>query len=256
MKTVRYTAILIILANIFVLCTKNDNEPEPYFFRAGIKDCPNCVYYNFDTLEIFGGYNTPESKMLDIDLDGENDLIIECSFSGSPGGLSISGSSITSLKPEVQIAYETKNDSLVNYTIRTAVDTTIQPPPGFDSTIMSYTFSYNDSLELPENYTLNISEENYCFPLNYNDPVDASLNWLSDTLQLVYQNATQTYYVNGPLYGYIFGINLGIWKINEEKFLGIKIEDKYGWIRMKIESYSKVIIFESLVGEPDCGCEK
>lgn len=244
MKSRTFLVLLVVFSLWY--CNKEDDEQEVF---AGVISCSSCtLYQSFDSLILIGGYNSLESVGLDVDLDGTADFAFEAIHQGSPGGLYHSSSRIVCLHSRASVAMAISYDTVVSYWIRSAIDTTIQPPPMFDSTAFQYTQNYYQDLILPEEYQLTTSQHQCALPLTYNSPINTSLQWSSDPLILLDENGTSYYYTEGnTLYGHINETIFGHWEYGETKYLGIRISGKYGWIRISTLNSSQVLILDGMV---------
>ncbi|MBN1338756.1 MAG: hypothetical protein JXA03_05495 [Bacteroidales bacterium] len=237
---------LIILTLALMGCNKDEANPE---IRAGKAPCNNCAMYrSYDSLSLTGGYNIPASVFLDVNNDGTDDFSVEAIHQGSPGGLSFSSSRVKCLHEGAFLAAKFIVDTMVSYWVKSAVDTTIQPPPLYDSTAFFYTKNYTADMTLPDEYEFSVSDYAGLLPVEYNYAVSESLNWLADTLIMISHNSTGYYYsVGNTLYGNFIDVYEGLWHPDDNKYVGIKVSGKFGWVHISTPASNQVIVFESLI---------
>lgn len=253
MKTAQ-AIFLFFLAFLFAIGCKekedDQQQPETVTIYAGNTSCDDCIYKNYNSLEMTATYNVPVTHQIDIDNNGSPDIGFSVSFEGSPGGLCFHNSRVWAIRPDVYIASEQKTDSIVTYTITQAVDTNIQPPPAFDSTRFLYSVNYHDSLQLLPGYNLSIFNSNYPMRIDEGHEIGSALEWISDTLLLSSYDCTEYYYEEGNfLYGFISDYTKGIWNGITDKYTGLQIDGKHGWIRFEVINHSRLLIIESVIAE-------
>jgi hypothetical protein len=196
-----------------------------------------------DTLQ--AQYNHSDELAIDLNNDGQNDINVVCWLFGSPGWGTDNGSYIEPLDNKTAILSFEKEDTVFYYHQQ---DTVYQQnfTEIFNSTVYENVNSHNsDSI-------YSITERSYPIFLKKDDEIGLDEKWGNQKLtfrtngtggsqyQQTNDNENHIIYYNSIVYSKHYGN----WPIGEIYYLGVKYNDQLGWIKLKLESYDKIIVFE------------
>jgi hypothetical protein len=242
----KLSSILVFIIIAFFSCKKeNTGLTEPIF--AGISSSQNNNIKSYDSTRLGFEYNRETFLFLDCDNDNSNDIEVINSFISTLAGYSSYITLIAPLKSSVKIACEEMTDSIINFSIKDTADLSIKKYYDVDSVKRSYEQNFNDNVLYPQNAKLESVVTKTPSPLAFKQIIDSNLNWTTDTLTLSSSILSHSASVSGKFLNvYTTDLNYGAWKNLTNKYIGIRINDRYGWLYLEVKP-NEVVILSSFI---------
>ena len=190
-------------------------------------------------------YNVNDELAIDLNRDGQNDIKIACWFSGSPGWGTDNGSYIEPMDNNSNILSFEKKDTVFYYH---GQDTVYH-----DNFTEIFNSTFYESVNRHNSDSIySITERSYSLFLGEQDILNLDGNWKNEKMTFRAtgtgggQNEQTNDLENNIIY-YDWATNYklyGTWPIGEINYIGIKYYDRIGWIKIKLESYSSIIVYE------------
>lgn len=196
-----------------------------------------------DTL--FAEYNRDDELSIDLNLDGKKDIKIVCWNSGSPGWGVDYGSDIAPLDNKTSILSFERMDTVFYYQ---GQDTVFH-----ENFIEIFNSTFYESVNRHNSDSIHsITKRDYPIFLYTNDEISHEEKWENKILAVRsagngggYNEQTNDDENNIIYYDWTTKYKIyGNWPIGDILYLGIKYNDKLGWIKVKLTSPSAMIIYE------------
>lgn len=196
-----------------------------------------------DTLN--ANYNQSDELAIDLNNDGQNDILITSWLFGSPGQGADYGSYIEPINNKTSILSFEKKDTVFYFQVRDTV---------YHSNFTEiFNGIYYESVNRHNSDSIHtITKRSYPLFLKEQDVINSNESWENDqlTFRATGYRGGQQEQTNDDINHIIYydriynNLLYGDWPIDEIKYIGIKYNDQLGWIKVKLESYRKVIIYE------------
>jgi len=204
---------------------------------------------NFYDTTLTGGYYSPAVLNLDLDNDGTDDIQFESWIQGSPGMGQIPESMIRCLHPHVALSGCFTSDTLFLYR-------EIYVSEEGDGTFKKYLYhDYTCHRMSDTDSVVRVSPAFKIVPFDRGDHINSDGAFHTDTICLAahWYSYPPVYVANAGdtviwLYK-TFSNDCNEFPMDKIKFIGLKMDDRLGWIKLSIFDWYRVMIHESGIQE-------
>ena len=241
---IRIIFIFIFLLIISEGCKKDNNEVVKNLTEIEVGEYENMIINNYDTT-LIGDYNNSKNFKLDIDNDGDDDIMFVSELWGSPAIGMHPKTMIVCLKKQAKLyGIHTNDTSFLNINTRIVV--------GANNTIEVYKYyNYTCNRIDDSDSVLKVIPVFKLLLLNRGDVLHANDVYNSDTLVLtndgygfypvISQEVNDTLYYE---YKYYYN-NCNVFPLDKIKYIGVLLGDKLAWIKISIFNKYKILILDS-----------
>ena len=247
--------LIFALGLMFIIsCNKedddNNNEPVVTPTEIEVGETENMLINYYDTT-LIGEYNTLGTIKLDVDNDGNNDILLTSILWGSPEIGDHPRTTINCLNDQTELyGFNTNDTSFLNVHIK------IVNGPG-SSVEVHERHSYTCHRIDESDSVLQITPAFKILPLDRGDILKLSDTFSSDSIVLTddwYRTQQIVTGVSGDTTFYEYEVyynDCNSFSSDEVKYIGIRMNDesKLGWLRINISEKYKILILESAIQE-------
>lgn len=236
--------IVFVLASsilMFTACDKdnedqnNDNSNISNFIIGKDNGAVTITAFS-PAVIIYGEGSSYQNHLIDMNNDGVNDIDLRSYFSVSPGGVNNKYSYIKSINPSFEISSILSVDTI--YLCNEQENDTITHFTFFNSASGFSCSGVIDSVLAP--YTTNCSQI-----YSNGENIDSNTIWSSNELMFSNFNNSASFWDNKFTE---YNILIGNWNNQDLMYVLVKYNNngtiRYGWIKIGVEDYRKVTIYE------------